>query len=134
MRQVIKRTVNFVLVVAVIAFAGGNNAQAEKINIPLPTNDPGIQAVVEELSTDVGGGAGAGVNIKDIMRQTRDNMKETMAKRAPLMPQMRNTVGNVVSTRVMEETRRTTMNTQMDAMQDPHNPEAVPTMIAPKFE
>ncbi|MCI5209063.1 MAG: hypothetical protein D3910_09780 [Candidatus Electrothrix sp. ATG2] len=131
MPQFKKISVNLALVVFLAAFAGMNNAQAETIDIPLPTDDPGIQAVVENLRAGVGGG---GVDVKEIMRQTRDKMKEVQAKKVPLMPQMRNTIGNVVSTRVMEETRRTTMNTQMNAMQDPVNPEAVPTMIAPKFE
>ncbi|MCI5140851.1 MAG: hypothetical protein D3909_03805 [Candidatus Electrothrix sp. ATG1] len=131
MLQFKKISVHLALVVSLAAFAGINNAHAETINIPLPTEDPDIQAVVEDLKTNIGPN---GDVVKDIMRQTRDKMKVVQAQKLPLMPQMRNTIGNVVSTRVMEETRRVTMNTQMNAMQDPQNPEAVPTMIAPKFE
>jgi hypothetical protein len=126
MLQFKKISVNLALVVSLAAFAGGNSAQAENINIPLPTGDLEIQAVVNNVR--------AGVDVKAIMRQTRDNMKEVQVKRLPLLPQMRNAVGNVVSTRVMEETRTRTMNAQMAAMQDPVNPDAVPTFIAPKFE
>ncbi|CAK8725220.1 hypothetical protein H206_02491 [Candidatus Electrothrix aarhusensis] len=126
MLQFKRISINFALVVSLAAFVGVNSAQAEKINIPLPTGDLEIQAVVNNVRT--------GVDVKAIMRQTRDNMKVEQVKRLPLLPQMRNAVGNVVSTRVMEETRTTTMNTQMAAMQDPVNPDAIPTFIAPKFE
>jgi len=126
MLQFKRISINFALVVSLAAFAGVNSAQAETIHIPLPTEDLEIQAVVDNIRT--------GVDVKAIMRQTRDNMKEEQVKRLPLLPQMRNAIGNVVSTRVMEETRTKTMNAQMEAMQDPVNPEAVPTFIAPKFE
>ncbi|MCI5166796.1 MAG: hypothetical protein D3903_12055 [Candidatus Electrothrix sp. GM3_4] len=126
MLQFKRISINLALVVSLAALAGVNFAQAEKINIPLPTQDLEIQAVVDNVRT--------GVDVKAIMRQTRDNIKVEQVKRLPLLPQMRNAVGNVVSTRVMEETRTQTMNTQMAAMQDPVNPEAIPTFIAPKFE
>ena len=129
MPQFKKISFNISLIVFMVAFAGMNNVQAEKIKIPLPTVDPEIQTVMGNIKMGPDGDV-----MKDIMRQTRDRTMEVMAQRLPLMPQMRNTIGNEVSTRVMEETRTKTMNTQMEAMQDTKNPEGVPVRIAPKFD
>ncbi|MCI5120762.1 MAG: hypothetical protein D3908_06145, partial [Candidatus Electrothrix sp. AUS4] len=112
-------------------FSGINNAQAENITLPLPADDPDIQAVVNSVKMDVGPN---GDVVKEMMRQTRDKIMEEQVKRLPLMPVLRNTIGNSVSTRVMAETRTATMNAQMNAMQDPKSPDAVPMFIAPKFE
>ena len=131
MLQFKKISVNLALVLSLTAFAGVQYVQAQNISLPLPAEDPEIQAVMDDVKANIDmNGAG----VKDIMRQTRDRMKEEQVKRLPLMPQLRNTIGNVVSTRVMEDTRRMTMNAQMEAMQDPTNPEAVPTTIAPAFD
>ena len=131
MQQWKKISVKLGLVVSLAAFVGVNHAQAQNLSLPLPANDPEIQAVVESVKVDVGPN---GDVVKQIMRQTRDRIMEEQVKRLPLMPVLRNTIGNSVSTRVMEETRRVTMNAQMNAMQDPKSPDAVPMFIAPKFD
>ncbi|WPD24158.1 MAG: hypothetical protein SD837_06290 [Candidatus Electrothrix scaldis] len=131
MQQWKKISIRLGLAVSLAAFAGINNAQAENISLPLPANAPEITSVINSVKMDVGPDSEA---VKAIMRQTRDNIKEQQAKRLPLMPVFRNTIGNAVSTRVMAATRTATMNAQMTAMQDPVSPDAVPTMIAPKFE
>jgi hypothetical protein len=131
MPQLKKISVNLTLVVYMVAFAGINNvqAEAEKIKLPLPAENPEIRSVVENINVGPNGDI-----VKQVMRETRDRTKEAMSQRLPLMPQMRNTIGNEVSTRVMEETRTKTMNTQMEAMQDPASPQGVPELIAPKFD
>ncbi|XCN75189.1 MAG: hypothetical protein Q3M24_10800 [Candidatus Electrothrix aestuarii] len=131
MQQWKKISIRLGLAVSLAAFAGLNNAQAQNISLPLPANAPEITSVINSVKMDVGPDSEA---VKAIMRQTRDNIKEQQAKRLPLMPVFRNTIGNAVSTRVMAATRTATMNAQMTAMQDPVSPDAVPTMIAPKFE
>ncbi|CAK8720472.1 hypothetical protein KKHLCK_09655 [Candidatus Electrothrix laxa] len=131
MLQFKKISVNLALAMSLTAFAGVNYAQAENISLPLPADDSDIQAVMDSVKANVDVN---GVVMKDIMRQTRDRMKEEQAQRLPLMPQFRNTIGQVVSARVQVETRTKTMNAQMEAMQDPVNPEAVPTAIAPTFD
>lgn len=130
MQQFKKISVNLALVVSLAAFAGVN-AQAQSIKLPIPSNDPDIQAVVDTVKAEVGPGSAA---VKEIMRQTRDRMKETMAVQKPLLNQMMATVGQNVATRVMSETRMKTMTAQKAAMSDPTDPNAAPTMIAPKFE
>jgi predicted transcriptional regulator len=127
MPQFKKISVNLTLIVYMVAFAGINNVQAENIKLPLSSENPEIRAVVDEMNANRDA-------VNNVVRETRDKTKITMSQRLPLMPQMRNTIGNEVSTRVMEETRRKTMNTQMEAMQDPTNPEGVPEIIAPKFD
>ncbi|MCW5214252.1 hypothetical protein VU13_02900, partial [Desulfobulbus sp. US5] len=57
MLQFKKLSVNLALAVSLAAFAGSNSAQAENINIPLPTDDPQIQAVVDNVRADVDGKA-----------------------------------------------------------------------------
>lgn len=131
MQQWKKVSVHLGLVVFLATFSGINNAQAENITLPLPADDPDIQAVVNSVKMDVGPN---GDVVKEMMRQTRDKIMEEQVKRLPLMPVLRNTIGNSVSTRVMAETRTATMNAQMNAMQDPKSPDAVPMFIAPKFE
>ncbi|MCI5219417.1 MAG: hypothetical protein D3914_09560 [Candidatus Electrothrix sp. LOE2] len=107
MLQLKKISVNLALVVSLAAFAGANSAQAETITLPLPGSTPEIQSIVESIRTD--GGPNTDM-IKNMMRQTRDMIKEEQAKRLPLMPLFRNTVGNTVRTRVMAETSTRTIN------------------------
>ena len=126
MLQLKKLSVNLALAVALAAFAGSNSAQAENIHVPLPTDDPEIQVVVDNVR--------AGVDVKDMMRQTRDKIKEEQAKRLPLLRPIGDAISQVVSTRVRQETRDKTRKAQMAAMQDPMNPEGMPDFIAPKFE
>lgn len=129
MPQLKKISVNLTLIVYMVAFAGINTVQAEKIKLPLSSEKPEIRKVVDEMTV----GSSRDL-VNNVVRETRDKTKITMSQRLPLMPQMRNTIGNEVSTRVMEETRKKTMNKQMEAMQDPTNPEGVPEIIAPKFD
>ena len=126
MLQFKKLSVNLALAVSLAAFAGINSAQAENINIPLPTDDPQIQAVVDNVRADVDG--------KALMRQTRDKIKVEQVKRLPLLRPLGDAISQVVSTRVRQETRDRTRKTQMAAMQDPMNPEGMPDFIAPKFD
>ncbi len=123
MLQFKKISVNLALVVLLV---GAASVQAENIEIPLPTEDPEIQAVVENVR--------AHIDVKDMMRQTRDSIKETQAKRLPLRLEMGEAISGIVSDRVRKETRAKTMSTQMGAMQDPANPDGVPDFIAPKFK
>ena len=51
MLQFKKISVNLALVVSLVAFAGVDYAQAENIDIPLPTDAPEIQAVVDNVRT-----------------------------------------------------------------------------------
>lgn len=129
MPQFKKISVNLTLIVYMVAFAGINNVLAEKIKLPFSNKEPEFRAVVDDIKV----GPNRDI-VNNVMRETRDKTKITMSQRLPLMPQIRNTIGNEVSTRVMEETRRKTMNKQMEAMQDPTNPEGVPELIAPKFD
>ncbi|MCW5203181.1 hypothetical protein VU11_03520 [Desulfobulbus sp. US2] len=126
MLQFKKLSVNLALAVSLAAFAGSNSAQAENINIPLPTDDPQIQAVVDNVRADVDG--------KALMRQTRDKIKVEQVKRLPLLRPLGDAISQVVSTRVRQETRDRTRKTQMAAMQDPMNPEGMPNFIAPTFD
>jgi hypothetical protein len=126
MLQFKKISVNLALVVSLATFAGVASAQTEAINIPLPTEDPEIQAVVNDVR--------AGVDVKEMMRQTRDRIKEEQAKRLPLRLEMGEAISGIVSDRVRKETRAKTMSVQMGAMQDPANPDGVPDFIAPKFD
>ena len=126
MLQFKKLSVNLALAVSLAAFAGINSAQAENINIPLATDDPEIQAVVDNVRTDVDG--------KAMMRQTRDKIKVAQVKRLPLLRPLGDAISQVVSTRVRQETRDRTRKTQMAAMQDPMNPEGMPNFIAPTFD
>ena len=122
MLQFKKISVNLALVVSLATFAGVASAQ----NIPLPTEDPEIQAVVESVR--------ANIDVKDMMRQTREKVKEEQAKRLPLRLEMGEAISGIVSDRVRKETRSKTMSIQMGAMQDPANPDGVPDFIAPKFD
>jgi len=131
MRRLKKISVNLGLVVSLTAFAGMDYARAESIQLPLPADTPEIREVIDSVLVEVGPNGSA---VKEIMRQTRDMVKEQQAKLLPLMPVLRNTIGTSVSARVMAATRTATMNAQMTAMQDPVSPTGVPMMIAPKFE
>ena len=131
MRRLKKIAVNVGLVISLTVFAGLHYAQAEGIKLPLPVDDPEIQSVISNIMVEVGPN---GSVVKEMMRQTRDSIKEQQAKILPLMPVFRNTIGNAVSTQVMAATRTATMNAQMTAMQDPVSPIGVPMMLAPKFE
>ncbi len=126
MLQFKKISVNFALVVSLAAFAGVASAQAEGINIPLPTEDPGIQAVVESVRTQV--------DVKEMMRQTRDKIKEEQAKRIPLRLEIGDGISTVISARVRAETRARVRSEQMAAMQDPANPAGMAELIAPRFD
>lgn len=125
-----KISVNFALLVSLVAFAGVTYVQAENVRIPLPTEDPGVQAVVDEIRN---GAATGGIDVMAIVRQTRDQIKVQQAKVLPLRFEMGKAVSDVVSTRVRQETRDRTMQAQMAAMMDPTNPNGVPDFIAPKF-
>lgn len=131
MRRLKKIAVNVGLVISLTVFAGLHYAQAEDITLPLPADDPEIRSVIDSVMVEAGPD---GSVVKQMMRQTRDMIKEEQAKRLPLMPIFRNTIGNFVSTQVMAATRTATMNAQMTAMQDPVSPIGVPMMLAPKFE
>ncbi|RWX51437.1 hypothetical protein VU01_11363 [Candidatus Electrothrix marina] len=131
MLQFKKISVNLALVVSLVAFAGVDYAQAENIDIPLPSDAPEIQAVVDSVKTDVDMN---GIDVKTMMRQTRDKVKVVQAQKLPLRLEMGKAISDVVSRRVREETRSRTMQSQMAAMQDPANPQGVPDFIAPKFE
>jgi hypothetical protein len=130
MLQLKKISVNLALVLSLTAFSAVQYAQAETIKLPLPISDPNIQDVVDSVSGAVGPDAAL---VQEMMVKTRDTVRQEQAKRLPLMPQLRNTIGNAVSTKVMAATRTATMNAQMNAMQDPMNPEGVPMFLAPKF-
>ena len=123
MLQLKKLSVNLALVVSL---AGINYAQAENINVPLPTEDPEVQAVMDNVR--------AGIDVKGLMRQTRDRIKAEQVKRLPLLRPLGDAISEVVSTRVRQEVRDQTRKTQMAAMQDPMNPEGMPDIIAPKFD
>lgn len=125
-----KISVNFALLVSLVAFAGVTYVQAENVRIPLPTEDPGVQAVVDEIRN---GAATGGIDVMAIVRQTRDQIKVQQAKVLPLRFEIGKAVSDVVSTRVRQETRDRTMQAQMAAMMDPTNPNGVPDFIAPKF-
>ena len=131
MLQFKKISVNLALVVSLAAFAGVDYAQAENIDIPLPSDAPEIQAVVGSVKTDVDMN---GIDVKTMMRQTRDKVKVAQAQKLPLRLEMGKAISDVVSNRVRQETRNRTMQAQMAAMQDPANPQGVPDFIAPKFE
>ena len=131
MRRLKKISVTLGLVVSLAAFAGIDYAQAEGIKLPLPADTPEIRSVIDSVMVEVGPN---GSVIKDMMIKTRDMVMEEQAKRLPLMPIFRNTIGNAVSTQVMAATRTATMNAQMTAMQDPKSPIGEPIAIAPKFE
>lgn len=131
MLQFKKIPVNLALVISLAAFAGGNSVQAETVQLPLPGSTPEIQDIVNSIRTD--GGPNTDM-IKNMMRQTRDTIMVEQAKRLPLLQLFRNTVGNTVRTRVMAETSTRTINAQMNAMQDPMNPNGIPMFLAPKFE
>ncbi|MCI5125437.1 MAG: hypothetical protein D3925_13425, partial [Candidatus Electrothrix sp. AR5] len=109
-----------------VGLAGVSYAQAENIKIPLPTEDVEIQSVVDSVR--------AGVDVKAMMRQTRDRIKEEQAKRLPFLRPIGDAISEVVSTRVRQETRDRTRKTQMAAMQDPMNPAGMPEFIAPRFD
>ncbi|MCI5137278.1 MAG: hypothetical protein D3922_02415 [Candidatus Electrothrix sp. AR1] len=126
MLQFKKISVKFALVVSLAAFPGVRYAQAENVNIPLPTDDLEIQKVVESVRS--------GVDVKAMMRQTRDRIKVEQAKRLPFLRPIGDAISQVVSTRVRQETRDRTRKAQMAAMQDPMNPEGMPDFIAPKFD
>lgn len=126
-----KISMNLALAISLAAVAGVNAAQAQNINIPLPSDDPEIQGVVDSVKTDVDMN---GIDVKAIMRQTRDRIKEEQAKRLPLLRPMGDAISEVVSTRVRQETRDKTRKTQMAAMQDAASPEGIPNMIAPTFD
>ncbi|XOF32506.1 MAG: hypothetical protein ACL93V_10740 [Candidatus Electrothrix sp. YB6] len=96
------------------------------MDIPLPTEDPAIQNVVGSVKT--------GVDVKSVMVEIRDRIKAQQVKGAPLMRLVGDGISEVVSARVREVTRTETRKAQMASMMDPNNPDAVPDMIAPKFE
>jgi hypothetical protein len=108
-------------------------AQAETMDIPLPTEDPAIQNVV--------GSVKGGVDIQDLMVKIREGVMAEQVKRTPLLPTFRNAIGGPIraavmqetSTRVMQETSTRTINAQMNAMMD-LGPGGVPVILAPKFE
>ena len=125
-----KISVNLALIVSLAAWAGVQSAQAEDVSIPLPTEDPGVQAVVDDIRN---GAATGGIDVMSIVRQTRDQIKVQQAKLLPLRFEMGKAVSDVVSNRVREETRNRTMQAQMAAMMDPANPNGIPDFIAPKF-
>lgn len=131
MLQLKKISVNLALVVSLAAFAGANSAQAETITLPLPSSTPEIQNIVNSIRLDAGPDSDM---LKQMMRQQRDIVMVEQAKRLPLLQVFRNTVGNTVRTRVMAETSTRTINAQMNAMQDPMNPNGIPMFLAPKFE
>ncbi|MDU9050357.1 MAG: hypothetical protein Q3M30_16050 [Candidatus Electrothrix sp. Rat3] len=128
MLQFKKISVNLALVVSLAAFASAQyaHAQTENIKLPLPIDELEIQAAVQ--------GVIVGTDLNEIRRQTRDTVMVEQVKRLPLLQQIRNTLGNTVRTRVMAETSTRAINAQMNAMQDPMNPDGVPMFLAPKFE
>ncbi|MGB5685129.1 MAG: hypothetical protein WBM35_04910 [Candidatus Electrothrix sp.] len=131
MLQLKKISVNFALVLSLTALTGIKYAQAETISLPLPTDDPGVQAVMDEVKANIDVN---GVAMKDLMRQTRDRIKEEQARRLPFIRPIGDAISQVVSTRVRQETRDKTRTAQMAAMQDPMNPEGMPDVIAPTFD
>jgi hypothetical protein len=131
MLQFKKISVNLALVVSLAALGGVKYAQAQNINLPLPADDPAVEAVLDSVKANIDMN---GVAVKDIMRQTRDRMKEEQVRRLPLIRPIGDAISQVVSTRVRQETRDKTRKSQMTAMQDPMNPEGMPNSIAPKFE
>ena len=130
MQRLKKISVNLALIVSLAAWAGVQSVQAEDVSIPLPTEDPGVQKVVEDIKSGADTG---GIDVMSIVRQTRDQIKVQQAKLLPLRFEMGKAVSDVVSTRVRDETRNRTMQAQMAAMMDPMNPNGVPDFIAPKF-
>ena len=54
MQQLKEISVRLALVVSLAAFAGVQYARAENIKLPLPADDPEIQAVVEKVKVDIG--------------------------------------------------------------------------------
>lgn len=126
MLQLKKISINLALIVSLASFAGVNSATAQSIDIPLPTEDPEIQAVVDNVRMTV--------DVKNLMRQTRDKIMEKEAKRLPLVRPMGDAISEVISARVRQETRDRTRKTQMASMQDVANPEGIPMFIAPNFD
>ena len=123
-------SVSLGVVVSLAAFAGINYAQAENIKLPLPANDPDIQAVVDGVKRDMGAN---GDVVKEIMRQTRDRIKEEQSKRLPLIRHIGDAVSQSVSTRVREQVRTETRKSQMAAMTT-IGPQGIPDIIAPTFD
>lgn len=126
MLQLKKISMNLALIVSLASFAGVNSATAQSIDIPLPTEDPQIKAVVEDIRVNV--------DVKNVMLQTRDKIMVEQAKRLPLVRPMGDAISEVISARVRQETRDKTRRTQMAAMMDVANPEGIPMFIAPKFD
>jgi hypothetical protein len=120
----LKIFISFALFFSLAAFVSA--AQAETMDIPLPTEDPAIQNVVGSVKT--------GVDVKTFMVEIRDRVKAQQVKGAPLMRLVGDGISEAVSARVREVTRTQTRKAQMAAMMDPENPDGVPDMIAPKFE
>jgi hypothetical protein len=121
-----KISINLAVVISLTAFSGADNVRAETISLPLPANDPDIQAIVKTVRESAA--------VKDIMRQTKERIKEEQAKALPLLRPMGDGISEVISARVRKATRDKTRKAQMASMQDPMNPDGVSNIIAPNFD
>ena len=112
-----------------LSLSAADNAYAEDapLHIPIPADDPRLEDVITTTKQD----PAAREMIIQVMEQIR---KEKAAKSRPLFTQVGLAVGDVVGGIVRDETRAKTRKAQMEAMQDPDNPEGISPLIAPKFD
>ncbi len=127
MIQLIKSIpIKLVPLIAFVLMSVADYAYSEDapVHIPIPANDPRFEDVMTVTQDPA---------VDDLINQTKEQVRSHNARTRLLFTQVGEAVGDVVGDIVKKETRAKTRKKQMEAMQDPDNPDSVSHLIAPTF-